>query len=91
MYRTGRPWRIGDPRDVPEWEALQEVSHFEESHTATTQQVWQWLLRSEPMFILDVRNRDEFERWRTAAAWPAHPRRHDGSLYIEQYPDPMAS
>ena len=33
--------------------------------TATSpQQVWERLLRSEPMFILDVRNRDEFERWR---------------------------
>ncbi|MDO9008838.1 MAG: MBL fold metallo-hydrolase, partial [Thiobacillus sp.] len=28
------------------------------------QQVWERLLRGEPMFILDVRNRDEFERWR---------------------------
>ncbi|MDO9219866.1 MAG: MBL fold metallo-hydrolase, partial [Thiobacillus sp.] len=31
---------------------------------ASPQQVWERLLRSEPMFILDVRNRDEFERWR---------------------------
>lgn len=27
-------------------------------------QVWERLLRREPLFILDVRNRDEFERWR---------------------------
>lgn len=31
---------------------------------STPQQVWERLLRGEPMFILDVRNRDEFERWR---------------------------
>ncbi|MBI3430976.1 MAG: MBL fold metallo-hydrolase [Hydrogenophilales bacterium] len=31
---------------------------------ASPQQVWERLLRDEPMFILDVRNRDEFERWR---------------------------
>ncbi len=30
---------------------------------ATPQQVWQNLQNNEPMFILDVRNRDEFERW----------------------------
>lgn len=29
---------------------------------ARPQQVWERLLRKEPMFILDVRNRDEFER-----------------------------
>lgn len=28
------------------------------------QQVWEKLLRQEPLFVLDVRNRDEFERWR---------------------------
>jgi glyoxylase-like metal-dependent hydrolase (beta-lactamase superfamily II) len=33
--------------------------------TATSpQKVWERLLRNAPMFILDVRNRDEFERWR---------------------------
>lgn len=34
--------------------------------TATTnpQEIWQRLLRNVPMFILDVRNRDEFGRWR---------------------------
>jgi glyoxylase-like metal-dependent hydrolase (beta-lactamase superfamily II) len=33
--------------------------------TATSpRKVWERLLRGEPMFILDVRNRDEFERWR---------------------------
>ena len=31
---------------------------------ASPQQVWERLLRNTPMFILDVRNRDEFERWR---------------------------
>ena len=31
---------------------------------ASPQQVWERLLRSDPMFILDVRNRDEFEHWR---------------------------
>ncbi|MBW8306139.1 MAG: MBL fold metallo-hydrolase [Thiobacillus sp.] len=31
---------------------------------STPQQVWERLLRNEPLFILDVRNRDEFERWR---------------------------
>jgi glyoxylase-like metal-dependent hydrolase (beta-lactamase superfamily II)/rhodanese-related sulfurtransferase len=31
---------------------------------ASPRQVWERLLRSDPMFILDVRNRDEFERWR---------------------------
>jgi rhodanese-related sulfurtransferase len=31
---------------------------------STPQQVWERLLRYEPLFILDVRNRDEFERWR---------------------------
>ena len=37
---------------------------------ATPQQVWERLLRSEPMFILDVRNRDEFERWRVEGPHP---------------------
>ncbi|WP_018078649.1 MBL fold metallo-hydrolase [Thiobacillus denitrificans] len=32
--------------------------------TTNPQQIWQQLLRNAPMFILDVRNRDEFERWR---------------------------
>src|SRR5512139_588996 len=31
---------------------------------ASPQQVWTRLSRNEPLFILDVRNRDEFERWR---------------------------
>ncbi len=31
---------------------------------ASPQQVWERLLRNEPLFILDVRNRDEFEHWR---------------------------
>lgn len=34
------------------------------------QQVWQRLLRNEPMFILDVRNRDEYERWRVEGPHP---------------------
>ena len=37
---------------------------------ATPQKVWEQLLRSEPMFILDVRNRDEFERWRVEGPHP---------------------
>jgi len=37
---------------------------------ASPQQVWERLLRSEPMFILDVRNRDEFERWRVEGPHP---------------------
>jgi glyoxylase-like metal-dependent hydrolase (beta-lactamase superfamily II)/rhodanese-related sulfurtransferase len=32
--------------------------------TASPHQVWEWLLHNEALFILDVRNRDEFERWR---------------------------
>lgn len=34
--------------------------------TATTspQKVWEHFLRADPLFILDVRNADEFERWR---------------------------
>lgn len=31
---------------------------------ATPHQVWEQLLNRAPLFILDVRNRDEFERWR---------------------------
>lgn len=31
---------------------------------ASPQKVWERLLHSEPMFILDVRNRDEFARWK---------------------------
>lgn len=31
--------------------------------TASPPQLWQSLLGNEPMFILDVRNRDEFESW----------------------------
>lgn len=31
---------------------------------ATPQKVWEQLLHHEPMFILDVRNRDEFDSWR---------------------------
>src|SRR5574340_667917 len=31
---------------------------------ASPQQVWERLLRNDPLFILDVRNRDEFERWK---------------------------
>lgn len=39
--------------------------------TATTpQMVWERLLRKEPMFILDVRNRDEFEHWRVEGPQP---------------------
>lgn len=34
------------------------------------QQVWERLLRQEPMFILDVRNRDEYERWRVEGPHP---------------------
>lgn len=37
---------------------------------ASPQQVWERLLRKEPMFILDVRNRDEFERWRVEGPHP---------------------
>ena len=37
---------------------------------ASPQTVWQRLLRNEPMFILDVRNRDEFERWRVEGPRP---------------------
>lgn len=37
---------------------------------STPQQVWERLLRNEPLFILDVRNRDEFERWRVEGPHP---------------------
>ena len=37
---------------------------------ASPQQVWERLLDSEPMFILDVRDRDEFERWRVEGPHP---------------------
>lgn len=37
---------------------------------ASPQKVWERLLRNEPMFILDVRNRDEFERWRVEGPHP---------------------
>lgn len=37
---------------------------------ASPQQVWERLLRQEPMFILDVRNRDEYERWRVEGPHP---------------------
>jgi glyoxylase-like metal-dependent hydrolase (beta-lactamase superfamily II) len=37
---------------------------------ASPQQVWERLLRNEPMFILDVRNHDEFERWRVEGPHP---------------------
>ena len=32
--------------------------------------VWERLLRNEPMFILDVRNQDEFESWRVEGPHP---------------------
>ena len=39
--------------------------------TATSpQEVWERLLRNAPLFILDVRNRDEFERWRVEGPHP---------------------
>lgn len=38
--------------------------------TANPQQVWDWLLGDEPLFILDVRNRDEFARWRVEGPRP---------------------
>ncbi|SCZ49594.1 MBL fold metallo-hydrolase [Thiohalomonas denitrificans] len=37
---------------------------------ANPQEVWERLLRDEPMFILDVRNRDEFETWRVEGPHP---------------------
>src|SRR5512139_232036 len=37
---------------------------------ARPQQVWDRLLRDDPLFILDVRNRDEFERWRVEGPHP---------------------
>src|SRR5512143_3601390 len=37
---------------------------------ASPQQVWERLLRNDPLFILDVRNRDEFERWRVEGPHP---------------------
>ncbi|MGE5319363.1 MAG: MBL fold metallo-hydrolase [Hyphomicrobiaceae bacterium] len=37
---------------------------------ASPQQVWERLLHDEPLFILDVRNRDEFERWRVEGRRP---------------------
>jgi len=37
---------------------------------ASPQKVWERMLRNEPMFILDVRNRDEFERWRVEGPYP---------------------
>jgi glyoxylase-like metal-dependent hydrolase (beta-lactamase superfamily II) len=39
--------------------------------TATSPQaLWERLLRNAPLFILDVRNRDEFERWRVEGPHP---------------------
>lgn len=38
--------------------------------TANPQQVWDWLLGDEALFILDVRNRDEFARWRVEGPRP---------------------
>jgi glyoxylase-like metal-dependent hydrolase (beta-lactamase superfamily II) len=37
---------------------------------ASPQTVWDRLSGNEPMFILDVRNRDEFERWRVEGPYP---------------------
>ncbi|MDT3705570.1 MAG: MBL fold metallo-hydrolase [Thiobacillus sp.] len=37
---------------------------------SSPQQVWERLSHNEPMFILDVRNRDEFERWRVEGPHP---------------------
>jgi glyoxylase-like metal-dependent hydrolase (beta-lactamase superfamily II) len=37
---------------------------------ASPQKVWERLSRNEPMFILDVRNADEFERWRVEGPQP---------------------
>lgn len=37
---------------------------------STPQDVWERLLRNEPLFILDVRSRDEFERWRVESPHP---------------------
>lgn len=37
---------------------------------ASPQKVWDRLMRNEPMFILDVRNPDEFERWRVEGPRP---------------------
>jgi glyoxylase-like metal-dependent hydrolase (beta-lactamase superfamily II) len=40
---------------------------------ASPQQVWERLLRNEPMFILDVRNPDEFQHWRVEGPRSAVP------------------
>jgi glyoxylase-like metal-dependent hydrolase (beta-lactamase superfamily II) len=40
---------------------------------ASPQKVWEQLLRNEPMFILDVRNPDEFARWRVEGPRSAIP------------------
>ena len=37
---------------------------------SSPQQMWERLLHNEPLFILDVRNRDEFERWRVEGPHP---------------------
>lgn len=37
---------------------------------AHPQDIWERLLHDEPMFILDVRNRDEFEHWRVEGPHP---------------------
>ena len=37
---------------------------------ASPQKVWERLLRNEPMFILDARNRDEFARWKVEGPHP---------------------
>lgn len=38
--------------------------------SASPEKVWEQLLHKQPMFILDVRNADEFERWRVEGPRP---------------------
>ncbi len=43
------------------------------SVSSSPAEVWERLLRNEPMFILDVRNKDEFESWRVEGPHAALP------------------
>jgi glyoxylase-like metal-dependent hydrolase (beta-lactamase superfamily II) len=43
------------------------------SVSSSTAKVWEQLMRNEPMFILDVRNQDEFESWRVEGPHAAVP------------------
>src|SRR5574340_40008 len=70
-YSVNTLCRVPDPRCFGVASSARRYPVLKQVTTASSpQQVWERLSRNEPMFILDVRNRDEFERWRVEGPHP---------------------